>query len=226
MTAWDDQWGDMPELEDRLVDGLLDGTVTLDAVPPSLGPVAALIRAAQGPPSAEELAQESQIVMAMEQTVVDRPARRGVVVRALVAKAVAVVTLGGLGVAAAATTGAIAGLWIDPPPVPRPDREAPAITEPGLTVPAQPIRSREADVETGVMAEDPTADTTGCGPPADPLPADRAEPAIVSRASCPLAPRPTPGQRRPARPPARRPNPGRPRACRAPPRDSQGQHRA
>jgi hypothetical protein len=186
MTVSDDHWGDMADLDDDLVDRLLDGTVANGDVPRSLGRVATLVRSAQSSATSEELAGEDQIVTAMEEIILDARGRRDVVGRALVAKAVALVTLGSLAVAAAAATGGVAGLWFDSG---RPDPDPPAVTVATSMPPAPPMVSDEGSPDADAEARPPT-DASECAPPAAPSSADHVERLRMS--SCPAIPPATP----------------------------------
>jgi hypothetical protein len=203
MTVSDDSWGDMAELDDRLADRLLDGTVSGDDVLPSLGRVATLVRSAQTSPTPEELAGEAQIVTAMQEIIMNDRGRRGIVGRALVAKAVAVATLGGLGVAAAAATGGIAGLWFEPA---RPDRERPVVTAPRWTDPTTSPAGGAVYLDPDADRQ-PPADPSGCGAPADPPPADHVERLLAS--SCVGIPPVTPSVTVDGGPPGSEPLPPR-----------------
>jgi hypothetical protein len=182
MTVSDDHFGDMAELDDRLVEELFGVGTASEHLPSAVARVGTLVRCAQAPPTREELSSEHTIVGAMERVIAQeagvRTARGAatLVGRSLAAKVVIAVTLGTVGITAAAATGGVIGLMGDPPSV---DIERPPVSS--TTV--------KSTTSTPAPTEVPPAGTAPSPAECD----DVAMPAVMGRESAAADPCVDPG---------------------------------
>ena len=159
VSAWDDLWSEMPEVDAAKTDAMLDGRLPRDEVPEAFVDVDGLIRAATGNAARHELMSETVIVEAMRTVILD-PVHRSTgphpgwrrFGRVVAAKGVASVAVGALGIAAAAAATGLVAVGLNAPI----DDVRPAVETPTRVGDASP----SANDDPGASAPNPGEFTT------------------------------------------------------------------